>query len=111
MPNFFIPMDYFAPFRYDSLRKPQIFFQIISHLEELCFPLCLNTEIYNNPIKYTQMKGLLKNLGLILVFLGAIVLIYGHFTGNVNNNALLGTGGALGVIGLILYIVFNKKYA
>ena len=73
--------------------------------------MCLITEIYNNLIKYTQMNGLLKNLGLILVILGAIVLIYGHFTGNVNNNALLGAGAGLGVIGLILYIVFNKKYA
>lgn len=57
------------------------------------------------------MKGLLKNLGLILVILGALVLIYGHFTGNVNDNALLGAGAGLGVIGLILYIVFNRKYA
>ena len=33
------------------------------------------------------MKGLLKNLGLILVVIGAVILVACSFTGNVNNNA------------------------
>ncbi len=37
------------------------------------------------------MKGLLKNLGLILVLVGAVILVACSFTGNVNNNAILGT--------------------
>ncbi len=57
------------------------------------------------------MKSLLKNLGLILVILGAIILIAVFLSGSaaVNNNAVL--GGSLGLIllGLILHIVLNKR--
>lgn len=55
------------------------------------------------------MKDLLKNLGLILVLVGAIILIACAFTGNVNNNAILGTALAMVVLGLISYIVINKR--
>lgn len=54
------------------------------------------------------MKGLIKNSGLLLVLIGAIILMVCAFTGNVNNNALLGTSTALVVVGLIVYIVVNK---
>ena len=37
------------------------------------------------------MKGLLKNLGLILILVGVVILLACSFTGNVNNNAILGT--------------------
>ena len=37
------------------------------------------------------MKGLLKNLGLILILAGVVILLGCSFTGNVNNNAILGT--------------------
>ena len=47
------------------------------------------------------MKGLLKNLGLILVLVGAVILVSCSFTGNVNNNTLLGTSAVLMVLGLI----------
>ena len=57
------------------------------------------------------MKGLLKNLGLILVLVGVVILIACSFTGNVNNNTLLGTSAILMVLGLISYIVINKKLA
>lgn len=57
------------------------------------------------------MKGLLKNLGLILVLIGAVILIACSFTGNVNNNTILGSSAALVVLGLISYIVINKKLA
>ena len=41
------------------------------------------------------MKGLLKNLGLILVVIGAVILVACSFTGNVNNNAILGSSAVL----------------
>ena len=55
------------------------------------------------------MKGLLKNLGLILVVIGAVILVACPFTGNVNNNAILGSSAVLVVVGLISYIVINKR--
>ena len=57
------------------------------------------------------MKGLLKNLGLILILVGAVILVACSFTGNVNNNAILGTSAVLIVIGLISYILINKRIA
>ncbi len=57
------------------------------------------------------MKGLLKNLGLILVLIGALILVACSFTGNVNNNTILGTSIVLVVVGLISYIVINKRLA
>ena len=57
------------------------------------------------------MKGLLKNLGLILILVGAVILVACSFTGNVNNNAILGTSAVLIVIGLISYILINKRSA
>ena len=53
------------------------------------------------------MKGLLKNLGLILILVGAVILVACSFTGNVNNNALLGTSAVIIEIGLISYILLN----
>ena len=41
------------------------------------------------------MKGLLKNLGLILILAGVVILLGCSFTGNVNNNAILGTSVVL----------------
>ena len=55
------------------------------------------------------MKSLLKNLGLILIVIGAIILIACFFTGNVINNTILGTSMLLIVIGLLAYIVINKR--
>ena len=57
------------------------------------------------------MKGLLKNLGLILVVIGAVILVACSFTGNVNNNTILGSSAVLVVVGLMSYIVINKKIA
>lgn len=57
------------------------------------------------------MKGLLKNLGLILILVGAIILIACSFTGNVNDNSILGGSMALIIVGLISHIVINKKLA
>ncbi len=57
------------------------------------------------------MKILLKSLGLILMVLGALIMIVIFATGSdlVNNNAVLGGCLALMIIGLIAYIVINKK--
>ena len=57
------------------------------------------------------MKGLLKNLGLILILIGAVILVACSYTGNVNNNAILGSSAILVVVGLITYIAINKKIA
>lgn len=57
------------------------------------------------------MKGLLKSLGLILILVGVVILIACSLTGNVNNNTLLGTSAVLVVLGLISYIVINKRIA
>jgi len=56
------------------------------------------------------MKNLfLKNLGLIVIIIAAIVLICSYFLGwNNNNNVQFGSFGAM-IVGLILYIVLNKK--
>ena len=55
------------------------------------------------------MKSLLKNLGVILVIIGAVILITCFTTGNVNNNAILGSSLLLVVVGLIAYIMINKR--
>ena len=57
------------------------------------------------------MKGLLKNLGLILILVGAIILVACSMSGNVNNNAILGSAAAIMVVGLIAYIAINKRIA
>ena len=58
------------------------------------------------------MKSLLKNLGLILVIIGAVILICIFLTGSaaVNNNAVLGGSIALIIAGSVLHIVLNKKF-
>ena len=59
------------------------------------------------------MKSLLKNLGLLLVIIAAVALIAIFFTNSaaINDNAVLGGSIALMVVGLILHIVVNKKFA
>lgn len=57
------------------------------------------------------MKSLLKNLGLILMIIGAAILVGVFFTGSaaINDNGVLGGSAVLIVIGLIVYIVLNKR--
>ena len=55
------------------------------------------------------MKGLLKNLGLILILVGAVTLLICAVTGNVNNNTILGGSATLVVLGLVSYIFLNKR--
>ena len=57
------------------------------------------------------MKGLLKNLGLIMVVLGAVILIAIFFTGSsaVIDNGVLGGSIFLIIAGIIVYIIMNKR--
>ena len=56
------------------------------------------------------MNGFLKNLGIILIVIAAIVLVLSHFLGWNNINAVqFGSFGAM-IVGLVLYIWLNKKY-
>ncbi|AVM53491.1 hypothetical protein C4H11_11615 [Bacteroides zoogleoformans] len=80
-------------------------------LKNYAFLCDKNTKEYNNQLKYIRMKGLLKNLGLILVLIGALILMACSFTGNVNNNAILGISVVLVVVGLVSYIAINKRLA
>lgn len=59
------------------------------------------------------MKSLLKNLGLILMIIGAVILVGIFFSGSaaINDNGVLAGSAALVVIGLILYIILNKRIA
>lgn len=55
------------------------------------------------------MNTFLKNLGLIMVMIGAIILIVCFFTGNVNDNVPLVGSAALIIAGIVTYIVLNKR--
>ncbi|MBR6629703.1 MAG: hypothetical protein IKL03_07100 [Bacteroidaceae bacterium] len=56
------------------------------------------------------MNGFLKNLGLIIIVLAAIVLILSYFLGwNNINGVQFGAFGAM-IAGVVLYIILNKKY-
>ena len=55
------------------------------------------------------MKNLLKNLGILLILIGAVILIACFFTANVNNNAITGSSLLLIIIGLIVHIIMNKR--
>ena len=56
------------------------------------------------------MNGLMKNLGIIIIIIAAIVLVLSHFLGWNNINFVqFGSMGAM-IIGLVLYIWLNKKY-
>ena len=55
------------------------------------------------------MNGLMKNLGIIIIVIAAIVLVLSHFLGWNNINFVqFGSMGAM-IIGLVLYIWLNKK--
>ena len=57
------------------------------------------------------MKNLLKNLGVILVIIGAIILIAVFVSGSsaINDNTVLASSVVIIVLGLILHIILNKK--
>ncbi len=51
----------------------------------------------------------IKNLGLALIIIGAVILILSHFCGWNNINALNTTTFAVMIIGFIAYIWAGKK--
>ena len=59
------------------------------------------------------MKSLMKNLGLLLIIIAAVALIGIFFSGSaaINDNAVLGGSVAIMIVGLILHIILNKKFA
>lgn len=55
------------------------------------------------------MNDFLKNLGLILVVIAAIVLVLSYFMGwNNINGVQFGAFGAM-IVGVVLYVILNKK--
>ena len=52
----------------------------------------------------------MKNLGIIIIVIAAIVLVLSHFMGWNNINAVQVGSMAAMVVGLVLYIWLNKKY-
>ena len=57
------------------------------------------------------MKSLLKNLGLILIIIGAAILVGIFLSGSaaVNNNTVLAGSVVLIIVGIIVYIQMNKR--
>lgn len=55
------------------------------------------------------MNGLMKNLGIILVVIAAIVLVLSHFMGWNNVNGVQFGAFAAMILGVVLYIILNKK--
>jgi hypothetical protein len=56
------------------------------------------------------MKGFLQSLGIILMILGSIALILSYFMGWNNINGVQFGGVALIILGIIVYIILNKKH-
>ena len=56
------------------------------------------------------MNAFLKNLGIILIIIAAVVLILSHLLGWNNINAVQFGSIGLMIVGLVAYIWLNKKY-
>jgi uncharacterized membrane-anchored protein YitT (DUF2179 family) len=56
------------------------------------------------------MKEFKKELGKLLMIIGAIILILSFFLGWNNNNAVLSGSLGLIVLGIVVYIIMNKKH-
>ena len=55
------------------------------------------------------MNSILKNSGLALIVLAAIVLMLSYFLQWTNNNALQAGSLIAMIVGLVAYIIFGKK--
>ncbi len=55
------------------------------------------------------MKGLMKNLGVIILLIGVIILVVPSFQEGASNAVLI-TGLVVIIIGYIAHIFFNKKF-
>ena len=70
--------------------------------------MCFFAEEYNKN-NNTTMASKVKNIGLLLVVLGAIISILSHFLGW-NNSNLINLGSVVMIIaGIITYITASKK--
>ena len=56
------------------------------------------------------MNQLSKFLGPLIVILGVLVLSLYHFSIIPQDNAVLLAGGALLVLGIVVFVWLNKKY-
>ena len=70
----------------------------------------LPLQCYSSPIHIRMAKGLLRNLGLVLIFAGVFILIVCALTHQISNT-VLGCALACLLVGLVSYIVINKKMA
>ena len=59
---------------------------------------------------YSNMKGFLQSIGIILMIIGSIILILSYFMGWNNLNGVQFGGMALIIVGVIVYIILNKKH-
>lgn len=55
------------------------------------------------------MKALLKYSGVIIQLIGVILLLIPKLMGNPANNVMLMAGGACIVLGVIIYVVINRR--
>ncbi len=46
-----------------------------------------------------------------MILIGAIILLVCSFTGNVNNNSILGISLVIMIVGMVGYIAINKRIA
>lgn len=53
-------------------------------------------------------KLLLQNLGIIILLLGVVVLAL-HYFAAVRSNAYLAAGLALIIVGIVSYLIINKR--
>ena len=65
----------------------------------------IEKEIYKTSI---TMSGLIKNLGVIVLLIGVVILAVPFLTGSMTNGILL-TGLAVIILGYLGHIVINKR--
>lgn len=66
----------------------------------------IKNEKYKNR---NTMNGFLKNLGLIMIILGAIILCLSYALNWVDYNWVDGTALLVMILGLIVHIIMNKR--
>lgn len=56
------------------------------------------------------MNNLLKNLGILMILLGTVILVFSFIFNWGDYNWVQATALVVMIIGLIVHIVLNKKY-
>lgn len=62
-----------------------------------------------NQLKTQNMSTIIKNLGLALILIGAVILLLSYFLNWVNNNAVSVAAIVTMLAGLLTYIFASKK--